>query len=98
MTNTKRVTGVATASTTSRVVLTSTVSKTARVSGIITADNTIRVPQEHSLNSVYDPWGGSWFATWGQSWLVRLALGSIGHSARVTAVPSGGQTKRVTGI
>jgi hypothetical protein len=76
---------------------------TKRVSGTISEDISKRVDYFDAVaDSISDPWNGSWGNSWGNSWRI-VTTGSAAEPAiditeRVGSTPSGGITKRVTGV
>jgi hypothetical protein len=82
---------------TSRISAEATVAVDARVDAAAAVDSTARVTSvaDASLGP-YDPWGGAWGLSWGTAWLASNVPSDFGINQRVTAIPSGGATKRVT--
>lgn len=103
MTVTKRVSGTVAEDISKRITGAVSIDVTARVSGLIADGSSKRVDYFDAVaDNISDPWNGSWGNSWGNSWRTVTvgfaAEPAIDITERVGSAPSGGITKRVTGV
>jgi hypothetical protein len=76
---------------------------TKRVSGTVADGSSKRVDYFDVVpDNISDPWDGSWGNSWGNSWrtvtIGFAAEPAIDITKRINSAPTGGITKRVTGV